>query len=75
MFIHCNSILHAFDFWIPVVLEMGRKVDLSVDLKERIISLHLKKKSLREIAALLTISVGAVRNAINVSFCTIESII
>jgi hypothetical protein len=51
---------------------MGRKADFSVDMKKRIISLHLKKKSLREIAALLTISVGAVRNAINVSSCTIE---
>jgi DNA-directed RNA polymerase specialized sigma24 family protein len=45
---------------------MGKKKDLSHDLRQCLISAHLKGKSLREISSLFGVSIGAIRNAIKV---------
>jgi DNA-directed RNA polymerase specialized sigma24 family protein len=45
---------------------MGRRSDLSIDLRERIIQHHKEGKTLREICKYLKLSMGAVTNTIKV---------
>ena len=58
---------YTYERMFTYYLDMGKKPDISSDLKKRILSRHLQGKSLREISELLTVSVGAVRNTIKVS--------
>ena len=63
----CNEIFCLFVcFPVSVHFKMGKKRDISEDLRQRIITTHLEGKSLRQISAIFNVSVGAIRNAIKV---------